>query len=162
MLENTSVKISDVGLRNSAAVLHPAGTVALSRTASAGFSIVMGADMATSQDFATWTCGDDLVPEFLLHALRARRSFLLDYLSMGSTHKTIYFPDLMDLTVGLPTTEVQRSVVAEVARCGQARDRMLADLGRQTALLAEYKTSLITAAVTGELDVTTARSGIPA
>ena len=47
-------------------------------------------------------------------------------------------------------------------------DARVADTSRQTALIArsidllnEYKQSLITAAVTGELDVTTADSGIP-
>ncbi len=161
VLTDTTLQISELGLKNSAAILHPAGTVALSRTASAGFSIVMGRDMATSQDFATWTCRDGLLPEFLLHVLRARRSFLLGYLSMGTTHKTIYFPDLMDLTVGLPPLADQRSAVADVSLYGESRTQVLAALEKQVALLAEYKTSLISAVVTGELDVTTAGSGIP-
>jgi type I restriction enzyme S subunit len=37
----------------------------------------------------------------------------------------------------------------------------VATLARSIGLLAEYKSSLITAAVAGELDVTTAGSGIP-
>jgi type I restriction enzyme S subunit len=61
-LDATANQISELGLRNSAAVIHPAGTVALSRTASAGFSVVMGREMATSQDFVTWTCGSRLDP----------------------------------------------------------------------------------------------------
>ncbi|MGH3850244.1 MAG: restriction endonuclease subunit S, partial [Pseudonocardiaceae bacterium] len=57
VLTDTREHISEIGLANSAAELHPKGTVALCRTASAGYSAVMGHDMATSQDFVTWTCG---------------------------------------------------------------------------------------------------------
>jgi len=64
LVDATEVQISELGLANSAAVLHPEGTVALSRTASAGFSIVMAKAMATSQDFATWTCSAELTSVF--------------------------------------------------------------------------------------------------
>lgn len=73
----TREKISELGMANSSATLHPAGTVVLCRTASAGYSAIMGADMATSQDFATWTCGPLLRPRFLLLCLRAMRQDLL-------------------------------------------------------------------------------------
>ena len=90
VLTETREYISEIGMANSAAELHPKGTVVLCRTASAGYSAVMGEDMATSQDFATWTCGPNLDPFFLLWCLRAMRSDLLGRLAMGSTHKTIY------------------------------------------------------------------------
>ena len=160
-VEDTAVRISALGLANSAAVLHPAGTVALSRTASAGFSIVMDQAMATSQDFVTWTCGPELRPDFLLHTLRVMRPFLLGNLATGSTHKTIYFPDLMDLHVLVPSVEAQDEAVRCVQVAAARRNKVLAALRRQNHLLQEYKHSLITAAVTGELDVTTAGSGVP-
>lgn len=161
VIHGTALAISELGLQNSAAVLHPAGTVALSRTASAGFSILMGEDMATSQDFVTWTCGPELRPEYLLHLLRVMRPYLLGFLAMGSTHKTIYFPDLMDLRIPVPPIEVQVNAVAEVGAAARARNELTTLLSDQTRLLQEYKQSLITAAVTGELDVTTAGSGTP-
>jgi type I restriction enzyme, S subunit len=46
---DTAEKISELGLANSAARLLPKRTVVLSRTASVGFSAIMGADMATTQ-----------------------------------------------------------------------------------------------------------------
>jgi type I restriction enzyme S subunit len=160
-IDRTALQVSELGILNSAAVLHPARTVALSRTASAGFSVIMGEDMATSQDFVTWTCGPELIPEYLLQLLRVMRPFLLRYLAMGSTHKTIYFPDLMDLRIPLPNLSVQRDAVDKVAQTAERRQSMSAALKAQVLLLQEYKQSLITAAVTGELDVTTAGSGIP-
>ena len=160
-LAATEFQISELGLQNSAAVLHPAGTVALSRTASAGFAIQMGCDMATSQDYVTWTCGPGLLPEYLLQLLRVMRSYLLRYLAVGSTHKTIYFPDLMDLRIPLPSVAEQGAAVERIAAAQAVRLQLVDGLRRQIALLQEYKQSLITAAVTGEFDVTTASTKIP-
>ena len=107
ILTETRECISEVGLANSSAELHPVDTVVLCRTASAGYSAVMGAQMATSQDFVTWTCGPRLDPYYLLWILRAMRQDLLGRLAMGSTHKTIYAPDLQMLRVPLPPLDLQ-------------------------------------------------------
>ncbi len=48
-------QVSELGLANSSAIKLPPGTVILSRTASVGFSVILGAEMATSQDFMAWT-----------------------------------------------------------------------------------------------------------
>jgi len=53
----TEEMVSELGIANSSAVVHPAGSVMLSRTASVGFPAIMGCAMATSQDFAVWRCG---------------------------------------------------------------------------------------------------------
>lgn len=109
VITETKEKVSLLGLANSAAVKHPAGTVILSRTASVGFSAIMGRDMATSQDFATWTCGPRLEPRYLLHALRGMAPDL-KRVATGSTHKTVYMPDIEQLRVPLPPVEEQRRI----------------------------------------------------
>ncbi|MEA2372020.1 MAG: type restriction enzyme subunit, partial [Solirubrobacteraceae bacterium] len=152
VLTHTRECISEIGLANSAAELRPPATVVLCRTAaSAGYSALMGAAMATSQDFATWTCGERLLPRFLLFCLRAMRSDLLGRLAMGSTHRTIYFPDIASIRIPLPP-------VGEQQRMLDLADAHLEPLGplelavsRQVALLRERRQALITAAVTGNL-----------
>jgi type I restriction enzyme S subunit len=109
VVESTSEKISELGVQHSSAVPHPAGTVAMSRTASVGFSCIMGSTMATSQDFVTWTCGSKLDNRFLLWAIRGERAQILSRMQ-GSTHKTIYMPDLEDLRVSLPPLAEQRAI----------------------------------------------------
>ncbi|MCC5036322.1 restriction endonuclease subunit S [Streptomyces sp. WAC 00631] len=155
-LYQTREKISALGLANSAAELHPKGTVFLCRTASAGYSGVMGLDMATSQDFVTWTCGPRLLPHFLLWCLRAMRPDLLGRLAMGSTHKTIYVPDLQMLRIPLPPLKEQEQILHAI-RCQNARIDTLTDkVRRQQELLRERRQALITAAVTGQFHVSTA------
>jgi type I restriction enzyme S subunit len=154
ILTETREWISEIGLDNSAAELHPKGTVVLCRTAaSAGYSAVMGEDMATSQDIVTWTCGPKLDPFYLLWCLRAMRADLLGRLAMGSTHKTIYMPDLQALRIPLPPIVEQHQIVADIRASNTTVDAAVDALDRQAALLAERRQALITAAVTGGISV---------
>lgn len=108
---STGERTNELGLANSAARLLPAGTVCLSRTASVGFVTIMGREMATSQDFANWVCGDDADPRFLMYAFMASRHFFRD-LSSGATHKTVYMPTIKSLVLHTPGLEEQRRIVA--------------------------------------------------
>jgi restriction endonuclease S subunit len=133
VVHDTKEKISPLGLANSAAVRHPAGTVAFSRTASVGFSCILGADMATSQDFVTWTCGPQLDPRYLLWVLRGERDDILRR-TQGSTHKTIYMPDIEQLTIPLPPLEEQNRIV-------ESLDHETARIDRLVALKADLMTA---------------------
>ncbi|MFD7411494.1 restriction endonuclease subunit S [Kitasatospora purpeofusca] len=160
-LNETRERISELGMANSSAELHPKGTVVLCRTASAGYSAVMGQDMATSQDFVAWTCGPRLDPLYLLWCLRAMRSDLLGRLAMGSTHKTIYVPDLQMLRIPLPPIQEQQQIVKSIRAANTAVDDAVDVIDHQLYLLAERRQALITAAVTGQFDVTSASRPIP-
>ena len=152
-LRETREKISQLGIANSSAELHPAGTVVLSRTASAGYSAVMATDMATSQDYVTWTCGPRLRPRFLLLCLRAMRQDLLGRLAMGSTHQTIYVPDIQSIRIPLPPLEEQDLLVEWIWERLHHIDAAVDGIKRQIDLLAERRQALITAAVTGQLAI---------
>jgi restriction endonuclease S subunit len=153
VLEERRVTVTVDGVANSASELHPAGTVVLSRTASVGFSAIMARPMATSQDFATWTCGASLWPRFLLLCLRAMRAELLGRLAMGSTHKTIYMPDIEGIRIPLPSLEEQDSIVDEVWERLWPIDAAVSAIERQIDLLREHRHALINAAVTDQLDL---------
>ena len=152
---DTKEKVSDIGLANSSARLLPKGTVMLSRTASVGFSAIMGVDMATTQDFANWICGPRLQSEFLLYALRSM-SGEFRRLMMGSTHNTIYMPDIQSLRFALPPIDEQADIVAYLIGETEGFDILIAEAQRAIDLLQERRTALISAAVTGQIDVRTA------
>lgn len=109
-VDETRIKTNEAGLANSAARILPRGTVCFSRTASVGFVTIMGKPMATSQDFANWVCGDELDPEFLMHALIRSRAELRA-LATGATHKTIYMPALGSFHVCMPKKDEQVRIV---------------------------------------------------
>ncbi|MBV8841522.1 MAG: restriction endonuclease subunit S [Bryobacterales bacterium] len=151
-VRETAENISPLGLANSSAVLLPKGTVIFSRTASVGHSAILDADMATSQDFMNWTCGPDLLPEYLLYVFRAMKPEF-ERLTMGSTHQTIYLPDVQQLKTPVPSPEEQREIVQIIRRKKQAAQKILASAREQKHLLREYRSALISAAVTGQLDI---------
>lgn len=150
VVSNTNEMISKLGVANSSAVVHPAGTVTMSRTASVGYSCILGADMATSQDYVTWTCGPRLLPKFLLWVLRGERETIIGRMQ-GSTHKTIYMPDVEQMTTPLPPVEQQLAIVdyldGEISRL----DVLIAKKHRMIELLEENVESQIFAAVSGTL-----------
>jgi type I restriction enzyme S subunit len=109
-INETATSTNRLGIANSAARILPAGTVCLSRTASVGYVTVMGRPMATSQDFANWLCSEALVPEFLMMAFLAEGEHLLSF-GRGSTHTTIYYPELKALYITLPSVSEQHEIV---------------------------------------------------
>jgi type I restriction enzyme S subunit len=151
-LSDTNEYVSELGLAHSSARLLPAGTVIVSRTASVGFSCILGRDMATTQDFANWICGPSLQPEYLLQVFRSMRQEF-SRLTMGSTHSTIYMPDIARFTIPLPPVEEQDIIVAYLHRLSSGARDAMAGIARQTELLQERRRSLITAAVTGQIDI---------
>lgn len=157
VITDTREQISELGLANSSAVLHPGATVVLSRTASVGFSAIMGRDMATSQDFVTWTCSDEVEPRFLLLCLRAMRADLVGRLAMGSTHQTIYMPDVEALRIPLPAIDEQRAIITACTEALARIHHLAQSVERQLPLLSERRQTLITAAVTGQIDPTSYR-----
>jgi type I restriction enzyme, S subunit len=106
-LNQTVQHISQLGLENSAAVLHPAGTVMLSRTASIGLSCITGKDMATTQAFVTWTANPNVLEPRYLHATLKVMEEQYAYLAYGATHLTIYFPDIKTIRIPLPKLDEQ-------------------------------------------------------
>lgn len=149
-IEETAQTISDAGLANSSARLLPEGTVCLSRTASVGYVTIMGRSMATSQDFATWTCTEALLPEYLMYALMAEGEDIRKF-GMGSTHTTIYFPEVRAFHIALPPVAEQREIVARIKAALARADRLEAEAARARALLDRLESAILTRAFRGEL-----------
>ena len=73
--------------------------------------MILGCDMATSQDFVNWVCGPRLLPEYLFYAFCNSESEF-DRLQQGTTHKTIYMPIAEQFAVLLPPVPEQHRIAA--------------------------------------------------
>ena len=100
---------NELGIANSSARILPENTICLSRTASVGHVVVMGRPMATSQDFVNWVCSENLDSRFLKYVLLGERNAFLRFAS-GTTHQTIYFPEVKAFHVCLPPLTEQRAI----------------------------------------------------
>jgi type I restriction enzyme, S subunit len=109
VIADTHQHTNELGIANSSARVLPTYTVCLSRTASVGYVVVMGKPMATSQDFVNWVCSEAIDHRFLKYVLLAEREAFLRFAS-GTTHQTIYFPEVKAFHVCLPPIEEQRAI----------------------------------------------------
>ena len=100
-IDKTFAKITHLGILNSSAVLHPAGTVVLSRDAGVGKSAIMRSEMAVSQHFMAWRCGNELNNLFLYYWLQSTKPEF-ERIANGSTIKTIGLHYFQALTIPLP------------------------------------------------------------
>lgn len=150
-IETTSQKISELGMANSAARMLPPGTVILSRTASVGFSGITSIPLAVSQDFAAWICGERIQPRFLLLCLRAMKQEF-KRLMMGSTHQTIYMPDIEAFKVPVPGLAEQARIVRFVEYEAAKIDGLIDEQRRLMELLKEKRQAVISHAVTKGLN----------
>ncbi len=150
VITETSQMINDAGLAHSAARLLPVGTVCLSRTASVGNVTRLGRPMATSQDFVNWVCSPALDPRFLMYAILAEGDHLLEF-GKGTTHTTIYFPEVLAFHICMPGRAEQERIVEKVeallAQVSAARER----LTRVREILKRFRQSVLAAACSGTL-----------
>ncbi|WP_309092023.1 restriction endonuclease subunit S [Phenylobacterium sp.] len=149
-IERTLQTITEEGLANSSARVLPARTVCLSRTASVGYVTIMARPMATSQDFATWTCSEALEPEFLMYALMAEGDDIRAF-GEGSTHTTIYFPEIRALHICLPPLAEQQEIIRRVRAGLTEIDRLTAEAEAARRLLDRLDQAILAKAFRGEL-----------
>ncbi|WP_190122390.1 restriction endonuclease subunit S [Streptomyces inusitatus] len=152
-LQDTAQHISDAGIANSSARLLPARTVVLSRDATVGRTAIMGAPMATSQHFAAWVCGPDLDPEYLWVLFEDAMQPFFDSFQNGSTIRTIGMGDLKAFRIPLPPLDEQRRIVQCLDGETAKIDALIAESDRFIELCRERRSAVITAAVTGQIDV---------
>ncbi|MFN7982526.1 MAG: restriction endonuclease subunit S [Vicinamibacterales bacterium] len=150
IIERTMQTVSDDGLVNSAARLLPPRTVCLSRTASVGYVTIMGKAMATSQDFANWICTTALSPEYLMCALMAEGDGLRDF-GEGTTHTTIYYPELKALHLALAPPSEQAEIVRRVSEMLNLADRIETSRAAADTSVSKLRLSLLATAFRGEL-----------
>lgn len=155
-LEDTQEKVSEVGLANSSARILPRDTVVLSRTASVGFPGILAKPMATTQDFVGWIPSTRIRSKYLYYVLRAMKSEFRR-LMIGSTHKTIYMPDIRGFRTPLPPVEKQDEIVQKLDATIDTYRKVHVRLLESIERLTELRASLITAAVTGQVDPDTYR-----
>jgi type I restriction enzyme S subunit len=107
-----------------------------------------------SQHVAILRPGEQLLPEWLGYSLFSER--VQDQLisgQYGGTKQQLGLEDLAELVIQLPDQNRQRALVARLERAKSASRRAITALSQQMSLLEERRQALITAAVTGQLDI---------
>lgn len=97
------------GINNSSAVLLPKGTIVISRDASVGKVGITSKEMATSQHFINYICGENLDNIYLYYYLLFN-DHVFKQIATGSTIKTIGLDFFKKFKIVLPPIEEQKQI----------------------------------------------------
>lgn len=139
LIHETAIEISAEGIENSSAVLHPAGTVILSRDAGVGKSAVTAVPMAVSQHFIAWICDPGKLSNWFLYFVMQKLKPLFEQIATGSTIKTIGMPFFNAMQIVVPSLSEQQ----RIAGCLSALDAVLAGQTQKLAALRAHKQALM-------------------
>lgn len=151
LIETTEKEISEAGLRNSSAVLHPRGTVILSRDAGVGKSAILGDQMAVSQHFMAWRCKSKKLDNFYLYYWLQRDKPLFEGIASGSTIVTIGLQFFRQYQIAAPESVDEQIRISEILR---AADHMIDQSRIRLAKLERLRIGLMQDLLTGQRRVT--------
>ena len=152
-ISNTTIEINQLGLENSSARMLPARAVVFTRDATIGESAITTQPMAVSQHIIAWLCLTDIiVEEFLLLAIYGMRGELLR-LTNGSTIGTIGLSDVKSIRIALPPLSEQNEIVSIIFQQKSKIEDICQTIQKSIKRLSEYRSALITAAVTGQIEM---------
>ena len=154
---DTEYYTNDLGLKNSSARLLPPRSVVFSRDATIGLCAITERSMAVSQHFIAWICSEGVIPEYLLRVFDVMQGEL-ERLTMGATLRTIGMPEVKTLTTPVPPVDEQEIIVKHIQQGCLQLDLLVAKIRQAIDNLKEFRTALISAAVTGKIDVREAAS----
>ena len=99
---------------------------------------------------------EQIDPAFANYAFRSRPyvdQFMLASMSVGDIQRQIKWPHLRRVMVSLPPLSEQKQIVEELDRSLFRLEGLIARTRMSVTYLQEKRTALITAAVTGKIDV---------
>jgi type I restriction enzyme S subunit len=146
-IEETNSKITQKGIDNSSAVLHPAGTVLLSRDAGVGKSAVMKHSMAVSQHFIVWRTQDDKSSNWFLYNWLQIMKPHFERMAVGNTIKTIGLPYFKKLKIVTPQYTEQQKIASFLSSV----DEKIQQLTKKKELLEQYKKGVMQQLFSGQL-----------
>lgn len=146
-IEFTNTKITQLGLDNSSAVLHPAGSVLLSRDAGVGKSAVMKHSMAVSQHFIVWSTKENVSSNWFLYNVLQILKPEFERIAIGNTIKTIGLPYFKKLKIMVPTFPEQQKIASFLSTI----DEKIQQLSRKKELLEQYKKGVMQQLFSGKL-----------
>lgn len=134
-----------------------AGDIIYSRNATVGEASLVAEDMpdfAIGQDVCLIRLSESALPEYALFVLKSGVIFQqLDLAMVGSTFKRINVDNIRNFSITQPPYNEQISIVNELKRVVEKYDELVSKAQATINLVSERRTALISAAVTGKIDV---------
>lgn len=149
----TDAAISETGL----GMIEPKSVLIVVRGMILDHSIpvaLTAAPVTINQDMKALTAGRSIEPNYLLILLTGLKQVLFEFVD-SSAHgtKTFQWEMFQNLDVPLPSLQEQQRICREVASSNNLIDQLLEEANHLIQILTERRSALISAAVTGKIDV---------
>lgn len=151
-ISETAQMINEKGIAGSSARLLPPGIVVFTRDATIGLTAITTREMAVSQHIIAWVPGPRVLSAYLKRVFDAMKSEL-DRFTFGATIKTIGMDDVKTLVTPVPPIEEQKQICSHIDNQLSKIDLLIQKAKEQVKLFQERRAALISAAVTGKIDV---------
>ena len=152
-ISETAFNVNEKGLANSSARLLPQRAVVFTRDATIGESAITTRPMAVSQHIIAWLCNlEAVIPEFLLFTIYGMTGELRR-ITNGTTIGTIGMADVKGIRVAIPPLIEQRKIIEFVTNGKASIEAVALQVRSSLDKLTEYRAALITAAITGKLEI---------
>jgi len=125
-----------------------------------GATTGVSAIVETDLEFNIWSplavirCGPEVLPRFALHFIRSRN--FLEAVTLGwsfGTQQNIGMGVIENLAIAVPPLEDQREIVSLLDGYACEANALTGEAQNAISLLQERRSALISAAVTGQIDV---------
>jgi len=146
-------KISEEGFKNSGTYMAPKGSVVISTRAPIGHLGILKIEACTNQGCKTIVGNLKFNTEFLYYHFYIAKGILNSY-GVGTTFLELPTQTLKDYLVPFPSLSEQQSIVHHIESECSKIDFKKARTEELIELLTEYRTALISEAVTGKIKVT--------
>lgn len=134
-----------------------AGDIIYSRNATVGEAALVSHDMqdfAMGQDVCLIRLEKNLSPEYIMHVLKSPVIYRqLELAMVGSTFKRINVDDIRNFNLAVPPINEQIQIVEQLEILLTKHDQIIYGAQESINLMQERRTALISAAVTGKIDV---------
>lgn len=147
--------ITELALRECSLRLLPKGTVVVGMVGQGktrGLSAILGIDATINQNMAAVCSGPKLNGLFLLNVFTAAYEWLREG-GRGSNQAALNCELLGEFRLAVPPDSEQQEIVACIADMTKRLDSITSKTERSMSLLKERRSALITAAVTGQIDL---------
>jgi restriction endonuclease S subunit len=164
---DTADHITAAGLRTSATqLIEPGAVLLVVRSGILRHSVPVAINrvaVTLNQDMRALITSDEIVPRYLARFIEGNQQQLLHVWSKeGATVESLESNWVANTQLRIPPKEIQRAIADFLDRETAKIDSLVAKVEQAIERLQEYRTALITAAVTGKIDVRaeSGRSGL--
>ena len=151
-ISETKRKLTEKGYSSCGATLVPPGSIVISTRAPIGHLAIARTDLCTNQGCRSLVPFKQIDNLFLYFVLYAGKT-VLQSSGSGSTFQELSARELANFTISFPPLPEQHAIAAFLDRETARIDRLISKIEESITLLQRQRVALISAAVTGKIDV---------